>query len=558
MLSKMQGGTERPPPVTLPEMVQRWANERPDNCALIFLGDGENETERLTFGELGRHVAALASDIGKAGLQGKPVLLMHRPGLAFVVAFCACLQAGAIAVPVPHQPRTRSWNRIGMIARHSGAVAILGDETGSASQTLGLPKIQDVAAAAVPPAVHIRQEDEAFLQYTSGSTGTPKGVIVTHRSLAVNLQMLAVSFGVHDGTRMVTWLPMFHDMGLVTLAMALYHGIPSIVIPPAKFIQRPARWLAAISRYRGTLSGGPNFAFEACVSRIEKTAAERLDLESWECAFCGAEPIRAATLSAFARRFGRHGFRAGSLYPAYGLAEATLIVSGGKAGAGFKVLEPQPDRPATRPLVSCGQAVQPGAVMIVDPATGAPVPDGNAGELWITGPHIAAGYWGEPSLTKECFHARLPEYREPFLRTGDLGLVQDGELYISGRLKDMMIVQGSNLYPEDIETIVHNSHPAFAQRSAAFSIDLGKAEQVVVVQEVQREHLRTLNPKEAADAAVLAVAEAHGIRLHEMVLVAPGVIPRTTSGKVQRLQCRELYQADSLRRLEWSQGHSAA
>ncbi|WP_158248079.1 fatty acyl-AMP ligase [Paracoccus sp. SY] len=540
-------------------MVQRWADERPDNCGLIFLGDGENETERLTFGELGRHVAALASEIGKAGLQGKPVLLMHSPGLAFAVAFCACLQAGAIAVPVPHQPRTRSWDRIGMVARHSGAVVILGDETGDASQALGLPRIQDVAAdAAVPLAVHIRPEDKAFLQYTSGSTGTPKGVIVTHRSLAVNLQMLAVSFGVHDKTRMVTWLPMFHDMGLVTLAMALYHGVPSIVIPPFRFIQRPARWLAAISRYRGTLSGGPNFAFEACVSRIEETADERFDLESWECAFCGAEPIRAATLSAFARRFGRHGFRAGSLYPAYGLAEATLIVSGGKTGAGFKVLEPQPDRPATRPLVSCGQAVQPGAVMIVDPVTGVPVPEGTAGELWISGPHIAAGYWKEPSLTKECFHARLPGYPEPFLRTGDLGFAQDGEIYISGRLKDMVIVQGSNLYPEDIEAVVHNSHPAFAQRSAAFSVDSGKAEQVVVVQEVQREHVRTLIPKEAADAAILAVAEAHGIRVHEVVFVAPGIIPRTTSGKVQRSQCRELYQAGSLRRLKRPQDHSAA
>ena len=529
----------------LPARLDRWAVERADRKALIFLGDGETETDSLTFAALHSAAFGVADLLRPLDAVGRPVLVLPRSGLDFAVALLGCLYAGAIAVPCSSGPRNRGWERIAAIAADCGPVAAIGtDEVAellSAVEALGIPAVRKTAWTDVGrrPLPDYSADAPALLQYTSGSTGSPKGVIVTNRNLASNLQMLKTSFGVHDQSVYLTWLPLFHDMGLIgNLLAAIYCGVPCVLMQPLSFYQRPRRWLTAVSRFGATISGGPNFAYELLVRRSDRLDLTGIDLSGWDLAFCGAEIVRASTMRRFAERFARTGFKVSALYPCYGLAEATVFVTGSEPNKGMQIVSV----PDGRETVSCGRAASGGQVIIVDPDTAMELPEGQTGEIWVSGDHVAQGYWNKPDLTKPTFAAQLdPGGEGHFLRTGDLGWISQGELYFAGRLKDLIVWRGTNFHPEDIEATAANSDPNFTSISAAFSIDAGNEEQVVLVQELVRPVPASFDAREAMASVTSAVVNAHGLALYDVVLVRAGALPRTTSGKVQRRHCRELY-----------------
>jgi acyl-CoA synthetase (AMP-forming)/AMP-acid ligase II len=333
-------------------------------------------------------------------------------------------------------------------------------------------------------------------------------------------------------------------MGLIGVVLeALYAGACAVLMPPIAFLQRPNRWLETIGRYRGTIAGAPNFAYDLCVRRFRGAAEPTFDLSSWRMAFCGAEPIRTETLRRFAEVFSPYGFRASALYPTYGLAEATVFVSGGELGTGLRTL-PTADG---RELVNCGRGWNDGTIVIVDPETLRERPEGQAGEIWISGSHVAAGYWNDSAATREIFGARLSDQPDrAYLRTGDLGLMSGGELHVIGRIKELLIVNGESLHPQDIEHAVARSHPSFAAVGAAFGIDTEAGEQIVAVHEVTLGAMNEPDHSEAIAAAFAAVGGEVGVRLFDLVPVRPGAIPLTTSGKVRRSKCKELYDGGAL------------
>jgi acyl-CoA synthetase (AMP-forming)/AMP-acid ligase II len=425
----------------------------------------------------------------------------------------------------------------------------------------------------------LNRETLAFLQYTSGSTAAPKGVMVSHGNLLSNERMVQQAFGHTEQSTFAGWLPLYHDMGLIgNVLQPLYIGAACILMAPMAFLQRPVRWLQAISRYRARTSGGPNFAYDLCVRKITDEQRAALDLSSWRVAFNGAEPVRASTLEQFTATFAPCGFRPETFYPCYGLAEATLFVSGGTPAAlpifqtvqgtaleHNQALTASADHEATRRLVGCGQTWQEQQIRIVDPETQTECPGGRVGEIWVSGPNVAQGYWQHADATERTFQARLAGTQDgPFLRTGDLGFMQDGELFVTGRLKDMIIISGRNHYPQDIEQTVEHSHPAIRLGCcAAFSIDVDGEERLVVAAEVDRHHrppsrnasLETGNLPEGmapADGESMvkairrAVVEQHDLRVHEVVLLKVGGVPKTSSGKIQRHACRNGLLAGSL------------
>jgi acyl-CoA synthetase (AMP-forming)/AMP-acid ligase II len=537
---------------SLSARIQHWARTRPDDLAFLFLADGENETDRLTFGRLDDRAQRLSGRIIRAGLSGQPVLLPAHSGPEFILALCGCIYAGAIAVPCPFQIRNRGQERIQSIARDAGIVAVIGgDEAmterlidvipGISSITIRNLEVEETMLVACDP------QRPALLQYTSGSTSAPKGVVVSHQNLVTNIAMLSEALGVHPGSRVLTWLPLFHDMGLIANVLAaLQCGLPCVVMPPLTFLQKPRRWLEAISRHAITISMAPNFAYELCVRRLGSRSVDRLDLRSWEVALCAAEPVRFSTMQRFAQAFARAGFCETALYPCYGLAEATVFVSGGRVGQGVRTLPD--DAPVLRELVSCGRPPSTGTVMIVDPDKRKAVPDGSEGEVWVCGDHVAAGYWNNPAATAATFSATLSNCAGAFLRTGDLGLKWQGELYITGRRKSLIIYRGLNLHPEDIESTIGDCHRGFGVMGAAFSIETNDEEQVVVAYEVLNNPLGDEDARAMIERALNAVALEHGLRLFDLVLLRRGSLPRTTSGKAQRDHCRSLYLSGELAR----------
>ena len=544
------------------------AARQPDRVALQLWNDGVAAPSELTYADLDRRSRAIAAQMQQRNLQGERVLLLCPPGLDYVVAFCACLYAGAIAVPVYPPRLNQSLDRLQRIASEVQAALILTTSAQPPPALAAIPCLPvDVDAVAAegaiawqPPA--LTPDAIAFLQYTSGSTAAPKGVQISHGNLLHNAAAISHKFGLDHHSRGVIWLPPYHDMGLIGgILTPLYAGFPTMLMPPVDFLQRPLRWLQAVSQTQATVSGGPNFAYELCVEKIKPEQRQGLDLSHWQVAFTGAEPIRAGTLERFAAAFADCGFRSEAFYPCYGLAEATLMISGGDRNCAPKLLTVDDAQLAAhrlqpadqgRRLVSCGQVIDGGQVVIVNPDTLTRCRPSEVGEIWVASPSVAQGYWQRSQLSEEVFRAQLADAGTAetgaFLRTGDLGCLHDGELFVTGRLKELMIIRGHNHYASDVEATVAASHPALRSAwGAAFTVEAGHQTQLVVVQEVARGWLRRLEPEPVTRAIRQRVSQVHGLRVETVVLVKPGSIPKTSSGKIQRDRCRSQYLAGQLR-----------
>ena len=567
-------------PGHLIRVLRRHADERPRQAACVHLVDGEAEQAKLTYSQLDRRARAIAARLQDMGFAGQCVLLAYPPGLDFIAAFFGCLYAGCVAVPTYPPHRHRMLERFRAVAADAGARIALSNASGAAQFQAMMEGGKGGRAATshlawlvtdeVPDALGERWQEPAIgadtlamLQYTSGSTSQPKGVMLSHANLVANVHAIHQAFGVQYEDSSVFWLPMYHDMGLVGgVLVPLFAGATNISISPATFLQSPVTWLAAISKYRATISGGPNFAYDLCIRKVTDEQRATLDLSSWALAFVGAEPIEPGTLERFAAAFAPCGFDPGAFYPCYGLAEATLMVSGSRRGSGATVgtfrdpaltenrVEPvSNDAPDARRLVACGSPVGGLRVMIVDPHSCAEAAPGHVGEIWVAGASVGQGYWQKPGQTRRSLDARLSDTGEgPFLRTGDLGFMSEGQLYVTGRLDDLIIVRGLNRYPQDIEATARGSHPLLESGyGAAFVVDDHGPQLLVLVQEVARKGEGDF--ASVLDAVRGSVLDEHGLALGAVVLVRSGTIPRTSSGKIQRHACRAAFLAGELKPL---------
>lgn len=546
---------------TLVDILVERAVRQPDDIAYTFVGEGNDAGLTLTYRELFEQAAGFAALLQKHGLGGERVLLVFKSNAYFVISFFACLLAGAVAVPTAPPRREQLTRRLRVIAGNSGARAGIpdSDEVMQAAIGLGHDDVHwfDIRQLCRDDALRARASEWrlptltgdslAFLQYTSGSTGEPKGVMISHGNLMANSRDICEAFGHSPESRGLVALPLYHDMGLIGgVLQPMFVGFPVHVMTPAQFVQRPQRWIQMISRERITTSGGPNFMYDLAVQTVQPEHLEGVDLSSWRVAFCGAEPIRPATVNRFAEKFGAFGFREGAFFPCYGMAESTLFVTGHTLGA-----PPRFDRPSAdaQPVIGCGRARQDTRVEIVDPSSGHALADGQEGEIWVQGPSVAKGYWKNPIATVASFNARLADSGDgPFLRTGDLGYRKDGELFVTGRLKDLIILRGRNYAPQDLESEAEGSHPSLQPGGgAAFTLTEGEQERLILAFELKREWRRRSEEWEIAQAAVrAAIARGYQLRVDDVVLLSPGALPRTSSGKVRRCQCRSDYRDGKL------------
>jgi acyl-CoA synthetase (AMP-forming)/AMP-acid ligase II len=564
------------------ELLTYRAQHQPAQTAYTFLSRGETETDKLTYLQLERKVKAIAARLQEIEAEGKRALLIYSPGLEFIAAFFGCIYASVVAVPAYPPRRNQKMNRLQAIVENAQAtvalttVALRENIEPRLAQSPEMAALEWLTTDDIPSELGshwqkplVDSNTLAFLQYTSGSTGTPKGVMVSHGNLLQNSELIYQSFGHSSDSQGVIWLPPYHDMGLIGgVLQPLYAGFPVTLISPVDFLQQPLRWLKAISRYRATTSGGPNFAYDLACDKITPAQIANLDLSSWEVAFTGAEPVRAETLERFAKTFEPCGFRKEAFYPCYGMAETTLIVSGGIKTATPIVREVAAEaleqnrvvtvkgKQNSRQLVGCGGCLSEQKIIIVDPKSMTAVPDEGVGEIWIAGSTVAQGYWNRPQETQATFNAYLTDTGEgPFLRTGDLGFLQDGELFITGRIKDAIIIRGQNHYPHDIEITVEKSHPALRPNcGAAFAVDINGSEKLVIVYEVKRSYLRKLNVQEVVESIRRSVTAEHNLQVYATVLVKTESIPKTSSGKIQRHACRTGFLNGSLNVVEdWSE-----
>jgi acyl-CoA synthetase (AMP-forming)/AMP-acid ligase II len=548
---------------TFIDIVQQRASQTPDRVAYRFIkGAGLDATE-LRYGELWRLVRQLAVLLRARGLGGRQVLLICKEQRTFVIAFFACLAAGIVAVPTALPRRKALIGRLQSLLENADARAILCDSSevevlAAANGAVGYVDLQallgDVASteatamscAGLP---QIPPEAVAFLQYTSGSTGDPKGVVVTHANLIANSAVIQKAMDISAASAVFTALPLFHDMGLVGgMLQPMYAGCTGHCMSPAEFVQYPERWLQCISKFEITVSGGPNFMYELAARSVGPELVDVCDLSTWKVAFCGAEPIRAATVNLFRERFASRGFQPNAFYPCYGMAEATLFITGHVPGRAL-VLHDGPN--GCR--VGCGVVYGDTTVRIVDPDTMQPLADGQVGEIWVRGSSVTQGYWQRPELSGATFHARLSEGGPgTYLRTGDLGLVLNGELYVTARLKDVIVMYGKKFAPQDLEAEAQASHEALCEQGcAAFSVAGADGESVVLVCELRRAWLRRPEAWPAiARAIAAAVSAAHALTLADIVFIKPTTLPRTSSGKVRRAQCRSDYLNGTLERAD--------
>ncbi|BBD64374.1 amino acid adenylation domain-containing protein [Nostoc commune NIES-4072] len=562
---------------TMVDILRDRSFQMPHTQAFTFLEDGETQELTLTYQELDRRSRAVAAQLQALGLSGERAILLYPPGLDYLSAFFGCLYAGVVAIPAYPPSNQRKTPRIQAISIDAQASIAL-------TTTAMLPTLQSILTLLTKqgnfhwlttdniaqgiedswqqPAIN--EDTLAFLQYTSGSTGTPKGVMLSHGNLlhnaAVTYQMMEHS----PSSKFVSWLPIYHDMGLIGgILQPLYGGFPCVLMSPASFLQRPYRWLQAISRYKGTTSGGPNFAYEQCVQRITQEQKETLDLSSWSVAFNGAEPVRQDTLELFATTFAECGFRPEAFYPCYGMAEATLIVSGGiktalaqvktvekSALSQNQIVEATIQNQDIQSFVSCGQTIPQQQIVIVNPETLTRCSSDEVGEIWVSGLSVGQGYWNRTEETEQTFHAYLKDTKErPFLRTGDLGFLDNGELFITGRAKDLIIIRGRNLYPQDIELTAQRSHSSLrCGANAAFTVEVNNEERLVVVQEL--EFRAKPNLAEVASAIRQSITEEHEVQVYGVVLIKPGSIPKTSSGKIQRRATRAQFENGELNVVE--------
>jgi acyl-CoA synthetase (AMP-forming)/AMP-acid ligase II len=571
---------------TIVDLLRYRAQHQPEKTAYTFLQDGETESGSLTYQELDQKARAIAVKLQSIGAAGERALLLYSfaDTLEFIAAFFGCLYAEVIAVTayLPRPGKSLSdLERTVVDAQAILALTTTSFLTKIEPWSVQYPKLAglrwlstdniDRTMADLWQKALVTSNTLAYLQYTSGSTGTPKGVKISHGNLIHNCAMLNHSMGDASHTPELSWLPAYHDMGLVSgvVLQSIYLGGLAILMSPIAFFQKPLCWLEAISRYKVKFSGGPNFAYDLCVSKITPEQKENLDLSTWNIAFTGSEPIRAETLESFAKSFEICGFKKEAFYPCYGMAEATLIISGklntappivyqvdGTALEQNQVVATTANRNNTRTFVGCGQTLLDQKIIIVNPETLTQCPVEEVGEIWVSGLSIAQGYWNRPLETEQTFQAYLADTGEgPFLRTGDLGFLKNSELFVTGRLNDVIIILGRNHYPQIIEQIVEQSHEALQPNyGAAFGIEVDSEERLVVVQEVKRNYL--LNPDTLdIDRVVASIREALAEQLVEVYAVAllkTGSIPKTSSGKVKRRACRAKFLDGSLNLVgEW-------
>ncbi|HEY9770713.1 MAG TPA: fatty acyl-AMP ligase [Coleofasciculaceae cyanobacterium] len=562
---------------------------QPNYTAYTFLADGENESGSCTYQELDLQARAIAVQLLTKVKPGARALLVYpyTAGLEFIASFLGCLYAGVIAVTDYPRQHIKSLSQYqDRIVNCQAAIALTTQEfadrvkgqlianPGMVMKLNALPWMAsdrvnlNLAEQWQPP--KINGDTLAFLQYTSGSTGQPKGVMVTHGNVLHNSEVIYQSFGHHDRTKILMWLPMFHDMGLIGGVMQpLYAGLPAVLMSPIALAQKPFLWLQALSKYQITTSGGPNFAYDLLCQKITDKQRASLDLSHWSVAFTGAEPVRAETLEKFAELYEPCGFKKEAFYPCYGMAEATLFITGINASqyptityldkqalTEDKVVTVAPEHPNSKAAVSCGHTWLGDEIIIVDPETKVQCESDRVGEIWAAGVGIGKGYYQQQEQTTATFQATLANNpNKTYLRTGDLGFIKDGELYITGRIKDMMILWGRNHYPQHIEETVENCHPALSpNHGAAFSVDVNGEEQLVIAHEINRTYLRKLNAEEVIGAIRLAVGEQNMANVFAVALLKTGSIPKTSSGKIQRRACQSMFLDGSLNTIaQWQQ-----
>ncbi|MCB7162458.1 amino acid adenylation domain-containing protein [Bacillus subtilis] len=559
---------------SLIDILQWRAANQPDRLAFRFLME-DGVQKSVTYSDLDNGARALAVLLQNKHSIGSRALLLYQAGPDYITAFFGCIYAGILPVPA-YPPRLNgNLSRLEAIIADSDASVALTTVSNLAnieSRFTDSPRLTGLNWVVTdhhenerllqwePPMVG--RNSLAFLQYTSGSTSSPKGVMLTHGNLLHNLKLIGEMTGTNDDTVSVSWLPPYHDMGLIGMILhPIFSGYPVTLMKPVDFIQSPFRWLHAISEFGATLSTGPNFAYDLCLKKITPEQRDMLDLSRWKQALSGAETVRHETIERFTEYFAPCGFRKETFYPCYGLAEGTLFVAGGvpselpisnnfenKALQENHVIKTHVDI-ESRTLVSCGRlSLLSHRVIIVNPETLTPCSGDQVGEIWVSGPSVASGYWNRSEQTKETFEAYLADSGEgPFLRTGDLGFIYDDELYITGRIKDVIIIRGRNYYPQDIEFSVQQSHPAIANNNgAAFSVTVQGEERLVVVQELERQHRRA-NLQEVVVSVRKAVSEQHQLQVYAVVLIKPVSIPKTSSGKIQRHACRDHFLSGALK-----------
>lgn len=562
------------------EVLQRRAAETPDRLSHLLLGATEAEDHSLTYSQLDAEVKSMAAFLQSIAKPGERALLVCPTSLEFIVAMYACLYAGIVPIPTNPPGMNRSAQRLEAIAKDARARLVLTTPEYQAAFLAEAAQFPDFAALKwvtretvraggghslkIP---EIKPESLAFMQYTSGSTNIPKGVLISYRNFSHNMHALhetRVRGGEYaDDSAVLTWTPLFHDMGLlIGTFLTPMDGTPSILMPTIQFMQNPLNWLKAIQKFKVTASGGPNFAYDLCVNKIPLEKCEGLDLSSWKIAYNSAEPVRAETQARFAEKFAPFGFRPEALAPCYGMAETTLVISfytGEKRTIaqrfrradfeeGRLVPSDSNDPKESVEAVSSGTPLADYQIAIVHPKSRKRCAPDEVGEVWISGDSVGEGYWNRPDDTKHTFGAHIAGTHEgPFLRTGDLGFMYDGHLYITGRLKDLLIVRGRNYYPQDVEMTVERTHPALrAGGGAAFSVVEDNVEQLIVVHETQRRELEGVDWNEVIKQIRANIAREHGIRAHAVILIRRATIAKTSSGKIQRSEMKRRYLENEL------------
>lgn len=542
---------------------------KPDDVAFRFLSDSQ-APEEITFNELWHECLKVAAFIKQHGCSGERVLLLYPSGLDYVKGFYGCLMAGIIAVPLYPPRKSKKSDRIVKVAQSCKATIALTtssnistiEECWRQQNNLGLELnfyVTDELAAQPQELPEYQPENmtgPAFLQYTSGSTGNPKGVVVSHDNIIENVKHLSLTSTGNQDDIFVNWLPLFHDLGLITAILwPVYLGTCSVLMAPATFISNPFSWLKAISLYRGTICGAPNFAYDLCIQKISDEDLSALDLNCWRLAYNAAEPVKAKTLKEFTEKFSVCGFKNNSHYPAYGMAEATAFISGGQALAPVKILYVDKKKLAeyklelveeenrfSTAIVSCGVALAPHDLKVVDPKSQTELNEGEIGEVWFAGPTVPKEYWQLEEVSEVTFGQSLANAAnaDKYLRTGDYGVVWDGEIYITGRMKDLIIFNGVNYYPQDIEASAAEAHEAVrAGYNAAFSLG-GDSEKLVVVTELERSYFRKVDTQEVIKAIRQQIFADHDVQVDQVILLKPYHIPTTSSGKIQRKQARHM------------------